>query len=234
MTSLLKPLSLFVLIAIVFAEIAASQDSASQKPTFEPGDVQTQVSRVYVFVDKTGFGHQHGVEANLLASRLILGAEENAGTLVFDMTSFKADTARARQYVGLSGTTDESTKKQVTDNMLGSSVLNAKRFPTASFEVTSARPTGQTGSQGLPTYELTGQFTLHGVTRPLRILANVEQARGWLHLRGAFAIKQSDYGITPFSKAFGAIGVANELKIYGDLFIAPTDQIAMSDIPERK
>ena len=85
--------------------------------------------------------------------------------LVFDMTSFKADTAKARQYLGLSGTTDESTKKQVTDNMLGASVLNAKRFPTASFEVASAKATGQTGSPGLPTYELIGQFTLHGVTK---------------------------------------------------------------------
>ena len=234
MASSLKPLSLLFLIAIVFAEATSSQDNASTPSVVQPGDVQTQASRIYVFVDKTGLGHQHGVEANLLASRLILGAEESAGTLVFDMTSFKADTAKARQYVGLSGKTDESTKKQVTDNMLGPSVLNARQFPTASFEIVSAKPTGQTSSQGLPTYELNGQFTLHGVTRPLRIAASVEQARGWLHLRGGFKMKQSDYGITPFSKAFGAIGVADELKIYGDLFIAPTDQIAMSDIPERK
>jgi polyisoprenoid-binding protein YceI len=185
-------------------------------------------------VDKTGLGHQHGVEANLLAGRLILGAQENAGTLVIDMTSFKADTAMARKYVGLSGTTDESTRKKVTDNMLGASVLNATQFPTATYEIASAKATGQTSSQGLPSYELIGQFTLHGVTRPLRIAASVEQARGWLHLRGGFQIKQSDYGITPFSKAFGAIGVADELKIYGDLFVAPTDQIAMTDIPERK
>ena len=33
-----------------------------QEPaSVQPGDVQVDSSRVYVFVDKTGFGHQHGV-----------------------------------------------------------------------------------------------------------------------------------------------------------------------------
>ena len=200
----------------------------------KPADVQTQASRVYVFVDKTGLGHQHGVEAKLSASHLILGAEQQAGTLVFDMTSFSADTAAARKYVGLSGTTDASTRGAVNTNMRGAAVLNVRKYPTATFEIESAKPTGKASSRGLPFYQLKGNFTLHGTTRPLVFLADVEQRSGWLHVRGSFPIKQTSFGIKPYSKAFGAIGVTDQLKIFGDLYVAPTEQIAMSEIPSHK
>ena len=38
---------------------------------------------------------------------------------MFDTTTFQADTAAARQYVGLEGTTDADTQRQVSANMLG-------------------------------------------------------------------------------------------------------------------
>ena len=109
-----------------------------------------------------------------------------------------------------------------------------QRFPTATFEIASATATGQISSRGLPTYELTGTFTLHGTKRPLVLVAEVEQARGWLHVRGKFVIKQTSFGVSPFSKAFGAIGVADTLRIHGDLWVAPNERISMADIPERK
>lgn len=118
--------------------------------------------------------------------------------------------------------------------MKGPAVLNVSRFPTATFDVASAKETGQTSRKGLPVYRLNGQFTLHGTKRPLSIMAEVDQARGWLHVRGNFTVKQTDFGITPYSKAFGAIGVADELKIYGDLFVVPTPNVAMTDIPTRQ
>ncbi len=219
---------------IANAEDVTAPAKQAATPTYQPADVQTQASRVYVFVEKTGLGHQHGVEAKLLSSTLVLGADQNAGKLVFDMTSFDADTAAARQYVGLTGTTDEATRSAVNKNMKGSAILDVATYPTATFDVVSALATGQTNSKGLPIYQLQGDFTLHGTTRPLTITAEVEQARGWLHVRGNFVINQTSFGITPYSKAFGAIGVADPLKIYGDLFVAPTDKVAMSSIPSRQ
>lgn len=209
-----------------------AQETAPQQP--KPADVQIQASRVYIFVDKTGLGHQHGVETKLSASRLILGADQKAGTLVFDMTSMSADTPAARKYVGLSGTTDASTRGAVNTNMRGAAILNVRKYPTATFEIASAMPTGKNSSRGLPMYQLKGSFTLHGTTRAIAFLADVEQRSGWLHVRGSFTIKQTSFGITPYSKAFGAIGVADQLKIYGDLYVAPTDLVALSEIPSHK
>ena len=94
-------------------------------------------------------------------------------------------------------------------------------------------PANRQTNRGLPAYELVGEFTLCGRTKPLRVIVDAEMAKGWLHVRGAFNIKQTEYGITPYSMALGAIGVADTLRIDGDLFIAPDPQSDLSQIPER-
>jgi polyisoprenoid-binding protein YceI len=216
------------------AALSPAQEATTTKASVSPGDVNLGVSRVYTFVEKTGLGHQHAIEGKLASGSLMLGAQTASGRLVFDMKSFDADTASARRYVGLQGTTDKSTRSKVNANMRGSDVLDVTRYPTATFDIESAKPTGKNSKRGLPTYRLVGNFTLHNVTKPIRVVAEVEQARGWLHVRGSFSIKQTSYGITPFSKAFGAIGVADDLRIYGDFWVAPNERISMAAIPERK
>jgi hypothetical protein len=226
--------ALVILGCLVNTYSASGQEARSNNAVVAPGTIQLEASRIYVFVEKIGLGHQHGVEAKLLKSSLALGANQNAGQLVFDMASFNADTPAARKYVGLTGVTDESTRAAVNENMKGEAVLNVKKFPTATFDIQTALPTGEKSRAGLPMYWLVGDFTLHGQTRPLTVSVEAEQARGWLRIRGVFKIKQTTFGIKPYSKAFGTIGVADDLLIYGDLFAAPTSSVDMSAIPERK
>ena len=184
----------------------------------KPGEIDLQQSRVYVFVGKTGLGHDHGIEGLLRAGELQLGAERNAGRLEFDLRSFTADTAAARAYVGLAGQTDRKTADKVTANMLSPAVLDVGRFPTAVFEATAITPLPRQGNQPQQ-YQLTGDFTLHGIKRQIRFPAQAEAAQGLMHLRGSFAIRQTDFQITPYSQAFGAVGVADQLTIYGDLWL---------------
>jgi polyisoprenoid-binding protein YceI len=117
------------------ARDARKQAEAVEAEQLEPHQVSVQKSRVYIFVDKTGLGHQHGVEGRLKSGSLTLGAVEEAGEIVFDMNSFDADTDAARRYVGLSGSTDASTRRQVNDNMKNTSILNVAQFPTATFAI---------------------------------------------------------------------------------------------------
>ena len=189
----------------------------------EPHQISVQKSRVYIFVDKTGLGHPHGVEGRLKSGSLTLGAGEEAGELVFDMNSFDADTDAARRYVGLSGSTDASTRRQVNDNMKNTAILNVSQFPTATFTIKSATLLEKKSRTGAPLYELTGEFTLRGKTRPIKLEAEAEQKDNMTHVHGRFAILQTQYGITPFRKALGAVGVADQLIIHGDLWIASGD-----------
>ncbi|MCA9016260.1 MAG: YceI family protein [Planctomycetaceae bacterium] len=208
---------LLLIAGFVFFSFSLSQSVQAQSAS---GEINTRTSRVYTFVGKTGLGHEHAVIGEIKAGTLNLGATSNAGKIVFDMTTWKADTPEARKYIGLKGTTSASTQKDVNANMLGSSVLNVRQYPTATFEITSAVPVKQNAPTGKAFYQLDGKFTLHGVTRNLRLMAEVTEKDQQNHVRTSFAIKQTHYGITPYSKAFGAVGVTDELKIYGELDIA--------------
>ena len=81
----------------------------------------------------------------------------------------------------------------------------------------SALPLRGTSAEGHPLYRLSGQFTLHGVTRPLEVDAEAIDSRRTVRLRGMFSVLQTQFGITPYSKALGAIGVADKLTIYGEI-----------------
>ena len=186
--------------------------------------VDTETSRVFVFVEKTGFGHQHGVVGMVESGDLALDAKSDAGQIVFDMTSFLADTPEARKFVGLEGETDEETQKKVNENMLGPSVLNVREFPTATFRIDSALPTGKKTKKGAPLYELNGTFSLHGVEKPLSVIAEVSQTRQGTHVRGRFKVLQSKFGMKPYTAALGAVGVADELVIFGEFDLRPSSK----------
>ncbi len=139
--------------------------------------------------------------------------------MVFDMQSLVADTVEARRYVGLKGEIDPKTQQDVTANMLGGDILDVRRFPTATFDVDSLRPIEARGKSGKVQYRLDGEFNLHGTKRPLRFVAVGIQEKGHLHLKGTFRLRQTDYKIPPYKKALGAVGVADVLTVYGDIWV---------------
>ena len=205
--------------SICLAFWIASIANAQERPP--AGQVNTGHSRVYIFVDKTGVvGHQHCIEGRLSSGNMLLSST-GTGNLVFNMKSFDADTPRARKYLGLEGATDDATRKKVNENMLGVEILNVAKFATAKFERITIRPKNTTSKRLLPEYLLVGDFTLHEKTRPVEVLCDLEVKDGWNHFRGSFKILQSNFGIKPFSKMLGAVGVTDELTIYGDLWVVP-------------
>jgi polyisoprenoid-binding protein YceI len=206
---------------------ATTPTSPASPAVYEAGDVYLPASRVYAFVGKTGFGHEHAVAGQIKQGRVQLDAARDAGGLVFDMTSFVADTAEARKFVGLQSASDASTQQQVTANMRGADVLDVARYPTASFVIKGISKLSQPGPRGLPQYQLAGDFSLHGVSRPIQVMANAEEQNGWIHLRGGFSMLQTQFGITPFSKAFGTLGVTDQLNVWGDLWISKQRQVAV-------
>lgn len=205
--------------------------SAQQPVVPQPGDVDLGSSRVYVFVGRTGLGHDHAVIGSLQSGRVRLGAAEQAGRLVFDVRGFRADTAEARKALGLPGETDPGTQKQVTDNMLGPDVLDAARHPAASFEIRSALQTARPAAAGRTAFDLVGDFMLHGVTRKVIIPVEVEPFGRLVRLTGGFAVKQTDFGMKPYTKLGGVVGVADQLKIYGDVRLLAATVPAGGPVP---
>jgi polyisoprenoid-binding protein YceI len=197
-----------------------SRDEAkpAEKPALKPGQIDLEKSRVFIRVGKKGLGHEHGVEGKIKSGTIDVQAEKNGGVIEFDMASFTADTDDARKAVELKETISESTRDKVTETMRGASVLDVEQFPTATFKIKSLAAIP--ARIGGPWYRLKGDFTLHGETRPLEFMAERTEEDGKWRLRGEFTILQSEFGITPYKAALGTVGVADELKVRGDLWIA--------------
>jgi hypothetical protein len=208
----------------VYPQGAAAEPNTAapveERVVLEAGDLELESSQVFVYVGKTGFGHEHAVSGKLASGNLDLDSVAPSGELVFDLASFDADSEGARRYLGLKGSTDDDTRRQVNANMRGKAVLDVESHATATFTLTSVTPLQELSARKLPQVELTGDLTLHGVKREVRVVADREEKQGWIHLRGGFPLLQTDYGITPFSKAFGAVGVTDELRVWGDFWIA--------------
>lgn len=197
---------------------ASADDEPSEQ--LSPGDIDIELSRVYVFVGKKRLGHEHGMECMLQEGRIRVDSPDDPGVIVFDMTSFAADTDAAREYLELEGVTDEDEQGDVTSTMTGSKVLDVDEYPTATFEISSIEKLDEETEDGHPLYAFAGELTLHGETNDIEFqAATTEQKDGRVRLQGDFEIKQSDYGIKPYSAFFGAVAVTDELKIYGDLWI---------------
>ncbi len=193
------------------------------------GDINTKTSRVYIYVGKVGLGHEHAIAGQVKAGIIHFGAKSDAGEIVFDMPTFVADSAASRKYLGLQGTTAASTAKEVTANMLGADVLDVRKYPTATFKIASALPLKKRTDNAHPLYRLEGEFTLHGVTRPLQLDAEILEQDDGIRVRGSFGIRQTTFGIRPYSKAFGAVGVTDELSIHGDIILAKAPVAAGRD-----
>src|SRR5580704_19062918 len=133
--------------------VRAQAPREARNARLRPGEIDTDQSRVFIFVDKTGFGHQHGVVGRLKGGYLRV-AKESAGKILFDISSFRADTLEARRRVGLEGAGSEDEQEQVTANMLGGSVLDVAQFPTALFTVGSVRRFEERNPAGMPQYAL--------------------------------------------------------------------------------
>ncbi len=218
------------------ATAQVAQPTAAQPPqkVWVPGEVNPARARIYVHVFKTGMGHEHAVVGLVKEGVIHLGATRNAGRVVADLTSFVADPDYARKVLGLPGTTDTDTQRKVTSNMLSADVLDVLKFATATGTIDSAQVLQQPSTNGLPQYLLEGELTLHGVTKKMSVVAEAVEQNGWVRLRGHVSLRQSDFGITPYTAMLGALGVADQLELYGEADIVKENNLRPPVAPVRQ
>jgi len=95
-------------------------------------------------------------------------------------------------------------------------VLETSRYHEIVF--TSSNISVNRLAQGRCQVRVIGDLTLHGVTRnSIWISAEAKINEDTLQASGNFSLKQSDFGIKPYSAAGGTIKLKNELKFLFDL-----------------
>ena len=96
-------------------------------------------------------------------------------------------------------------------SVLHSKVLESERFPQITFrsvKVTEIKEVGEKKS-----FVLHGDLTIHGVTKRFTAPANMTITGGQLRATGETTLKQTDFGMTPYSGGFGMIKIRDEVKV---------------------
>lgn len=105
-------------------------------------------------------------------------------------------------------------REKLEQEMYGK-VLEIDRFPTATFE--SKEITVQKLGEDLLVAHVKGELQFHGTSREHGFDARVTRMGTMLRISGQFPLKQSEYGIKPFSFAGGALKLKDELKFNFEL-----------------
>lgn len=108
----------------------------------------------------------------------------------------------------------EKDKKEI-ELAMKDEVLEASRFPEIKFE--SNEITGEMVFQSQYRVNITGNLTLHGVTRPLSLQAQVMVSEDQLRAQGDFQLRQTDFGLKLISVAGGTLKVKDEVKCTFDI-----------------
>jgi polyisoprenoid-binding protein YceI len=159
-------------------------------------------SRLTIHVGKTGLfgfaGHEHEVVAGTFLGSATFDPDQIAQSTL-DVT-FQAGALHVAEKGEPPG-----DAPQVQATMVGPDCLDAGRFATVRFVSKTVTGDG---------HDLTvaGDLTLHGVTRPLTIRVHIEIKGDALDATGSTTLRQTDFGITPISKA-GVVKVKDEIEI---------------------
>jgi polyisoprenoid-binding protein YceI len=159
-------------------------------------------SQLTIHVGKTGLfgfaGHEHVVLAGTFRGSATFDPDQIAQSVV-DLT-FDAGALRVAEKGEPAG-----DAPQVQATMVGPDCLDTPHFATVHFVSKTVTGDGHD-------LAIAGDLTLHGVTRPLTLRIHLEIKGDALDATGSTTLRQSDFGITPISKA-GVVKVKDELSL---------------------
>ena len=95
--------------------------------------------------------------------------------------------------------------------MLSNRVLDVQRHPTITFQSRQVSVVKQSAAQ--MALRMTGDLTLHGVTRPLDVPVTVELTADGLRASGKTTVQQSQFGIQPVTAGAGTVRVKDEVEV---------------------
>jgi polyisoprenoid-binding protein YceI len=182
-------------------------------------------SELVVLTRKAGFAaglaHDHVVRASQAQGELTWDPRDPRLTSVqvsVPVNALAVDEPEVRKRHGESATLSESERTKVSQTMLGAGQLDAQHFPLVRFQSTGVRPGGK------DQLIISGELTLHGVTRKVSAFARITGEGGAPVGDCTFRVRTSDFGIKPFRAAFGAIQNQDEVTFVIHLVGAPQSQ----------
>lgn len=189
-----------------------AQASAPQWPDGRRFVVKRESSRLRMIVRAEGpmarLGHPHVIGGAVVDGEVVLAEpfHDSAVRLSIDVPSLAVDRPVWRETEGFESALDEGAVADTRRNMLSTELLNADAHPEIRIESLAI-----TGPRWQP--DIKALVTLAGETRELTVPVALVVEENALTATGRFVIRQSDFGITPYSTAGGALRVSDEVLI---------------------
>lgn len=164
-------------------------------------DASTAECRVFTFKDGLLSKIAHDLEIEVTRFSLQIDDATRAITAEFDARSLRVVSAvKGGQHDprALSEADKQKIAGQIVDD-----VLHANQHPVVRFESTTVTPRDDGG------YDIAGNLTLHGVSRPISARTRLEDGRQVAEI----GIHQPDYGIKPYSAMMGTLKVKPEVRV---------------------
>jgi polyisoprenoid-binding protein YceI len=165
--------------------------------------VDPGASLITVTVRRAGLmarlGHDHVVASHTLAGYAAPGA--GRADVSFRADQMTVDEPQLLRDAGIDTQPSPQAVEGTRKNMLGP-VLEAQRYAMVTLH-----------AQRLADGRLRVAITLHGVTRWLELPAAIQVDASQVTARGTARLKQTDFGMTPFSVGGGLLAVQDELEI---------------------
>jgi len=102
------------------------------------------------------------------------------------------DVTKSNVKVELKLGTIESEPEKFVTHLKSPDLLDAEKFPTATFESTSITAGGEAGA----THTVTGNLTLHGEKKSISFPATIATSGDAVTVKAEFAINRKDFGVT--------------------------------------
>ncbi len=171
--------------------------------------IDSAKSKIEIEVAKDGFfkafGHDHLVLATKFSGSVQVATAKMEGSSV----SFTADANSLRV---MDPGESEKDRNEVQTTMLGQQVLDVARYPQIQFFSSTIKVVS--ASKNTFDLQVSGPLTLHGTQKPVALPARVQISDdGSLTCDTEISLLQSDFGITPYKAAGGAVRVKNKLKL---------------------
>ncbi|HEU0173112.1 MAG TPA: YceI family protein [Blastocatellia bacterium] len=165
-------------------------------------------SSFWVSVGKAGFfsalAHDHEIGVKSFNGRVVVPeAGASGGSLEMEVD--------APSLMVLDKKPSEEDKKKIFDSM-HNEVLQSAKYQKITFKSISVSDVKQTGNDAY-SFVVNGDLTLRGVTKriavPVAATITPQQLRG----AGKYTLKQTDFGIKPYSAAGGTVKVKDEVVV---------------------
>lgn len=192
-----------------FPTVAYARAAARGEPVYRIDSARSlAVVRVYRAGPLARLGHDHVVASRAIHGYAALAPAAPRADLYVPLARLTVDEPALRAAAGFGTQPSPRDIEGTRTNML-EKVLEVERFPFAVLRV-ERRPDS-------PALDVSA--TIHGVTR--RISIPVETglpSRSLLYVRGEFSLKQTEFGIEPFSALGGALRVADRVDVMFEVY----------------